>query len=68
VYIHSYQLLSLVILGKFQKKIDFIFLLYIFKPNNMLTPIILEYNKKYLNLESLYKLNLYFIDNEYYKV
>lgn len=32
----------------------------------MLTPIILEYNKKYLNLESLYKLNLYFIDNEYY--
>lgn len=32
----------------------------------MLTPIVLEYNKKYLNLESLYKLNLYYIDNEYY--
>ena len=32
----------------------------------MLTPIILAYNKKYLNLESLYKINLYYIDNKYY--
>lgn len=32
----------------------------------MLTPIVLEYNKKYLKLKSLYKINLYYIDNEYY--
>lgn len=32
----------------------------------MFSPIVLKYNQKYFKLNSLYKINLYFIDQEYY--
>lgn len=34
--------------------------------NSMISTIALEYNKKYFNMTSLYTLNLYNIDNEFY--